>query len=331
MAAAEVGDAWRPARAWPARRRAPGSTREQVHQVAGPEEALAAGEHVLVVLVPAEAGAGAERLLDRGVSALSAPSASSNAPGRKTGPSGSVSAKACSGVIEYDAVRGVVLHVAAGGLAAQPLVDVALVGAGRGRRARGRRRAGGEAAVEAEPLAEEDVAGGDGGAEVADDAGRRTPSARPCRSPAFGLVVSLIWSVDMVVSLCRASRVDAGRQERSSSPVATPLQPPREPVAHQRREEAMRAREPDEQGYVEREGVRIGYESFGRRGGDDRPVVFVPGDTIVERPALEGPGRLPRPALPGGDHRPARQRPLRPARRPADVRRPRVRRPTRPR
>ena len=34
-------------------------------------------------------------------SALSAPMASSKAPGRKTGPSGSVSANAFSGVIEY--------------------------------------------------------------------------------------------------------------------------------------------------------------------------------------------------------------------------------------
>jgi hypothetical protein len=36
----------------------------QVHQVAGPEEALAAGEHVRVVLVPSHAGPGAERVLD---------------------------------------------------------------------------------------------------------------------------------------------------------------------------------------------------------------------------------------------------------------------------
>ncbi len=68
--------------------------------------------------------AGAEACSMRG-SALSAPSASSKAPGRNTGPSGSVSAKACSGVSEYMSVVGVVLDVAAGRLAAQPLVDVA--------------------------------------------------------------------------------------------------------------------------------------------------------------------------------------------------------------
>ncbi len=45
----------------------------------------------------------------------------------------------------------------------------------------------------------------------------------------------------------------------------------------------MRAREPDEQGYVERDGVRIGYETFGFEGRDaDHPtVVFVPIDVIV--------------------------------------------------
>ena len=32
----------------------------------------------------------------------------------------------------------------------------------------------------------------------------------------------------------------------------------------------MRAREPDEQGYVERDGVRIAYETFGEGGRDHR-------------------------------------------------------------
>ena len=53
----------------------------------------------------------------------------------------------------------------------------------------------------------------------------------------------------------------------------------------------MRAREPDEQGYVEREGVRIGYETFGfdGPGAADRPaVVFVPIDTIVHSRAWKG-------------------------------------------
>ncbi len=43
----------------------------------------------------------------------------------------------------------------------------------------------------------------------------------------------------------------------------------------------MRAREPDEQGYVDRDGVRVAYETFGWAA-DDRPtVVFVPIDTII--------------------------------------------------
>ena len=53
----------------------------------------------------------------------------------------------------------------------------------------------------------------------------------------------------------------------------------------------MRAREPDEQGYVERGGVRIGYETFGfdGPGAADRPaVVFVPIDTIVHSRAWKG-------------------------------------------
>lgn len=53
----------------------------------------------------------------------------------------------------------------------------------------------------------------------------------------------------------------------------------------------MRAREPDEQGYVERGGVRIGYETFGFGGpvASDRPVVvFVPIDTIVHSRAWKG-------------------------------------------
>jgi hypothetical protein len=38
--------------------------RHEVRRVSRPEEAFAAGEHSLVVLVPADAGSGAERLGD---------------------------------------------------------------------------------------------------------------------------------------------------------------------------------------------------------------------------------------------------------------------------
>ena len=77
----------------------------------------------------------------------------------------------------------------------------------------------------------------------------------------------------------------------------------------------MRAREPDEQGYVERDGVRIGYETFNDAAADQgRPtVLFVPIDTCVHSRAWKAPGAVPRPALPRRHHRPAGQRPVRPA------------------
>ena len=43
----------------------------------------------------------------------------------------------------------------------------------------------------------------------------------------------------------------------------------------------MRAREPDQQGYVDRGGVRVAYESFGEPAPGRPTVVFVPIDTIV--------------------------------------------------
>src|SRR6476660_9023613 len=41
----------------------------------------------------------------------------------------------------------------------------------------------------------------------------------------------------------------------------------------------MRAREPDQQGYVDRDGVKIAYDSYGD---GESTVVFVPIDTIVD-------------------------------------------------
>ena len=54
--------------------------------------------------------------------------------------------------------------------------------------------------------------------------------------------------------------------------------------------------------------------SFGD--GDRRPSCSSPIDTIVRLPGVEGAGALPGPPPPGGDDRPARQRPLGPADRP---------------
>ncbi|MBF4769481.1 alpha/beta fold hydrolase [Nocardioides agariphilus] len=47
----------------------------------------------------------------------------------------------------------------------------------------------------------------------------------------------------------------------------------------------MRAREPDEQGYVERDGVKVAYESFGQGG---TTVLFPPVDTIVDSRVWKG-------------------------------------------
>jgi pimeloyl-ACP methyl ester carboxylesterase/predicted glycosyltransferase len=49
--------------------------------------------------------------------------------------------------------------------------------------------------------------------------------------------------------------------------------------------EDMRAREPDEQGYVDRDGVKVAYESFGQ---GDTTVVFPPVDTIVDSRVWKG-------------------------------------------
>ena len=99
MAAADVGDA--AARGQPlldaVERRDP--RLDDVGAVAGLEEALAAREHVVVVLAPAEAGAGDEGLGD--VSRASAePSASWKPPATKAGLPGSANISACSGDIE---------------------------------------------------------------------------------------------------------------------------------------------------------------------------------------------------------------------------------------
>ena len=108
-------------------RRDPG--RDQVGDVAGPEELLAAGEDVLVLLVPAQAGAGAERLGDPRLG-----------PQRAEGQherAGRVDAAVRVGQHErlllghrVGVVGRVVLDVAARGLAAQPFGDVTRAGLG---------------------------------------------------------------------------------------------------------------------------------------------------------------------------------------------------------
>src|SRR4051812_7911173 len=46
-----------------------------------------------------------------------------------------------------------------------------------------------------------------------------------------------------------------------------------------RREPDVRAREPDQEGYVDRDGVKVAYEAYGQQPGI--AIVFAPVDTIV--------------------------------------------------
>ena len=76
------------------------------------------------------------------------------------------------------------------------------------------------------------------------------------------------------------------------------------------RAEQTRASYPDDEGYVERDGVRVFYEVYGS-GRADHPAAA----DLVDHPlpALEGADPVPGPALPGGHLRRSRQRPLGPA------------------
>ena len=83
----------------------------------------------------------------------------------------------------------------------------------------------------------------------------------------------------------------------------------------------MRAMYPDTEGFVERDGVKVGYEVFGvGRAGD--PAVHPVGARA--RPALEGPGAVPGQDFTGDHRRGAGQRPGRPARGARGLRRDRV-------
>ena len=98
--------------------------RHQVRRVPGPEEPLAAVEDVRVLLVPAHAGAGAERLLDPRLGPQRAERELERA-GQEDRP---VRVGQREGLLVGQRVAvgaRVVLDVAAGGLPAQPLGDVA--------------------------------------------------------------------------------------------------------------------------------------------------------------------------------------------------------------
>ncbi len=140
----------------------------QVGEIARAEELLAAVEDLLVVLVPAHTRAGAVGLLHPWHGGQSA----------QCELEGAGEEERAVGVGEGErlllrhrvavAVR-VVLDVAAGRLAADPLGHVARVGAGPLGELAGGGGRGGEAAIEAEAVAEDDVAGRHGRAQVADE------------------------------------------------------------------------------------------------------------------------------------------------------------------
>ena len=100
-----------------------------------------------------------------------------------------------------------------------------------------------------------------------------------------------------------AEMLSAWRHESTVSPASSP-----DPAA---------ARYPDSEGFVERDGVRIFYELYGE---GEPTILFLP--RLVDRPLadLEGPDPLLRAPLSGPRLRRARQRPLRPPRRPRGLR-----------
>ncbi len=163
--AAEVGDLG-PGRQLvrdPVERRDPG--RHQVGDVARAEELLAADEDVLVVLVPAQPGAGAEPLGDLRLGLQRAQRQHERARRVDRAVRVGQHEGLLLGHRKGVAVR-VVLDVAAGRLAAQPLGDVARVGLGAGGELVGGCRGRCQRAVQAEPVPDHDVARRRGRAEV---------------------------------------------------------------------------------------------------------------------------------------------------------------------
>ena len=139
--------------------------RHQMGEVAGPEELLAAAEDLLVVLVPADTGPGAVGLLHAWHGGERAEGQLERAGQEQWSVGVGESERLLLGH-RVAVVVGVVLDVAAGGLAPEPLGHVAGVGAGPlGELARGG-RPGRERAVETETVAEDDIAGRDRRAEV---------------------------------------------------------------------------------------------------------------------------------------------------------------------
>jgi len=139
-----------------------------VRGVTGPEEPQHAGEQPVVVLVPADPGAGAERVREPGMVGV----ARRDDLERAAQEDRAVLVGDHHGLLGrklVGAVGRVVGHVAAGGLVAEPLADVPFGGAGAGGQ-RGRRDRPGarHRLVKAEPVADVQQQPRDGRAHVGD-------------------------------------------------------------------------------------------------------------------------------------------------------------------
>ena len=141
---------------------------DQVGEVAGPEELLASEEHVLVVLVPAHPGAGAERLGDARLGLQRAE--------REHERAGNIHGAVRVGQRErllfghrVGLRGGVVLHVPASRLPAQPFGDIPRAGPGPPGELFGARRTRRQRPVQAEPVPDNHVPGREGGPQVGDE------------------------------------------------------------------------------------------------------------------------------------------------------------------
>jgi hypothetical protein len=138
---------------------------DQVGGVPGPEEALAAREHLVVVFVPADARAAAERLGDLVLRPQRAERELERA-GCEDRPVRVGQREGLFGGERVGLGLRVVFHVAPGRLAAEPFVDVAGGGAGALGELMRQHRPLGERAIKTETIAHEHVARGHRRAEV---------------------------------------------------------------------------------------------------------------------------------------------------------------------
>ena len=137
----------------------------EVGEVAGAEEQLAPGEQVVVVLVPADARPGPEGVGDPRLTAQRGQREQERP--RQVDRAGGVGER--EGLLLAHRERAglrLVAHVAAGGLAAQPLGEVAGVAAGALGQLLGGGRALSQRRVEAESVPDHHPAGRQGGAQV---------------------------------------------------------------------------------------------------------------------------------------------------------------------